>query len=98
MRPKNTWPAHLAHRIAMNCGPRATFQRPNSQLFTEMYHASEGWHPLLPYGSTRLRHLAASSLSASALMNTPPTTDRAWKPTCLPFTVSYQSVSGTRLG
>ena len=36
--------------------------------------------------------------SASILMNTPPTTERAWKPCCFAVTVSYQSVSGTRLG
>ena len=30
------------------------------------------------------RHLAVSSLSARALMKTPPTTERAWKPICLP--------------
>ena len=31
-------------------------------------------------------------------MNTPPTTDRAWNPTCLPLSAQYQSVSGTRSG
>ena len=31
-------------------------------------------------------------------MKTPPTTERAWKDICLPFFVSYQSVSGTRVG
>src|SRR6516162_2717918 len=35
--------------------------------------------------------------SASILINRPPTTDRAWNPCCFADTVSYQSVSGTRL-
>jgi len=33
-------------------------------------------------------HFSAISRFANALMNTPPTTDRAWKPICLPDTVS----------
>ena len=45
-----------------------------------------------------MRHFAVSSLSASAFTYTPPTTLRAWKPICFPFFVSYQSVSGTRVG
>jgi nucleotide-binding universal stress UspA family protein len=45
-----------------------------------------------------LLHFTANGLSASALIKTPPTTLRAWKPTCLPVLVSYQSVNGTRLG
>src|SRR4051794_5312426 len=34
--------------------------------------------------------------SPRALMKMPPTTERAWKPLCLPSVVIYQSVSGTR--
>jgi len=41
---------------------------------------------------------AAASSAASSLMKTPPTTERAWKPRCLPSTVQYQSVIGTREG
>ena len=31
-------------------------------------------------------------------MNTPPTTDLAWKPAIRPSVTQYQSVSGTRVG
>ena len=44
------------------------------------------------------RYFFRSSGSASIPMKTPPTTERAWKPTCLPSSVSYQSQSGTRVG
>jgi para-nitrobenzyl esterase len=40
----------------------------------------------------------AKPCSASSLMKTPPTTERAWKPRCLPSSVQYQSVIGTRDG
>jgi len=44
---------------------------------------------------THFFHVGAS---ASILMNTPPTTDLAWKPTCVASVVQYQSASGTRVG
>ena len=45
-----------------------------------------------------LRHFCHSPGSASILMNTPPTTERAWKPRCFPSAVQYQSLKGTRVG
>src|SRR5579871_156278 len=43
-------------------------------------------------------HLPHICGSLSILIKTPPTTERAWKPTCLPLSVWYQSVMGTREG
>src|SRR5206468_820770 len=46
----------------------------------------------------RAAHFFQVAGSASILMKTPPTTERAWKPRCLASWVQYQSVRGTRLG
>src|SRR3954470_19345712 len=43
-------------------------------------------------------HFFHSAGSARNRMNTPPTTGRAWKPTCVPLSVQYQSFIGTRVG
>ena len=54
-------------------------------------------HLPLPRASALAEYFFQTSASANIFTNNPPTTDRAWKPVCLPVTVSYQSVSGTRL-
>src|SRR5690349_4015429 len=46
----------------------------------------------------RAAHCFHRFSSARNLMNTPPTTARAWKPLCVPLSVKYQSVIGTRDG
>lgn len=46
----------------------------------------------------RARYFLRSSGSDIIRRKTPPTTERAWKPTFFPSVVSYQSVSGTRVG
>lgn len=45
----------------------------------------------------RAAHRFHVSPFSSSLINTPPTTERAWNPRCVPSVVQYQSVSGTRL-
>ena len=47
---------------------------------------------------SRPAHFFHIAGSASSLMKTPPTTDRAWKPTSVPSWFQYQSVIGTREG
>lgn len=44
------------------------------------------------------RYFLRSSGSDIIRRKTPPTTERAWNPTFFPSVVSYQSVSGTRVG
>jgi len=74
----------------------------NGQAFRQYKIKAQTYDPpfdfVLSPSTYFARHFAVSSLSESALINTPPTTLRAWKPICFPFLVSYQSVSGTRVG
>src|SRR6185312_691648 len=47
---------------------------------------------------SRAAHFFQTARSDSSLMKTPPTTERAWNPTCFASFVQYQSDIGTRSG
>lgn len=77
---------------------KAVLRRLKVQRENHCPHHAQTQPPQFAVFPARDDHFFHNSASRNSGMKSPPTTERAWKPTCLPSVVSYQSVSGTCVG